>query len=665
MPEDEMADILARPDGVAAWRRNWAHAVLPLAILAATLFIQGPLAHLPDWAVVPLADWVGSGLNWFAREATIGGVKVADITRALATAAEMPIDWLKVLLAEGWVTGAGFNKMHIAPPLSWLGVILATSLLALRLSGRGLALLTLLAGAYLVFFGLWLSAMTTLASVVLCVITALALGLAMGIWAYRSPGAEAVLRAVMNIMQTVPVFSYLLPTLLLFGYGPSAALFATVVYALPPMVHATVLALRSVPAETLELARMTGCSRAQTLLKVELPVATPRLAIGLNQVVMMTLNMVIIASMIGAGGLGYDVLRALRRLDFGAGFEAGMGIVALAVVLDRLTQVAAHNQSTGRRGLWKRRDTAIAMLLLLVPTAASLAVPAFATWPDGWTLTTAPFWNGAVSFINQNFYDPLEAIRTATLLGVMNPFRDLLLAAPWSAVVLLVALAGYALGGLRTAFSVALLMLFIVVTGYWEAAMSSVYLTVLSVALALAIGLPFGIWVSAHPRLHQPVQLVLDTLQTLPTLVYLLPAVMLFRNGDFSALIAIVSYAIAPAVRYGMAGMVHVPSERIEAGIMSGCTPWQTFRFVRLPSAMPTLILGINQTVMMALSMLVIAALVGTRELGQEVYTSLARGQTGPGIVAGLCVACIALVADALLKSGAARAARHEGAVHV
>jgi glycine betaine/proline transport system permease protein len=238
------------------------------------------------------------------------------------------------------VKGAGFNKVHIAPPLSWVGVISATSLLALRLSGRGLAFLTFMAGAYLVFFGLWVSAMTTLASVVLCVVTALSLGLAMGIWAYRSPGAETGLRAVMNVMQTVPIFSYLLPTLLLFGYGPSAALFATVVYALPPMVHATVLALRSVPAETLELARMTGCSRAQTLWKVELPVAAPRLAIGLNQVVMMTLNMVIIASMIGAGGLGYDVLRALRRLDFGAGFEAGMGIVALAVVLDRLTQVA-------------------------------------------------------------------------------------------------------------------------------------------------------------------------------------------------------------------------------------------------------------------------------------------------------------------------------------
>lgn len=659
-----MSHILSETEDGSARRRNPALVLVPLAAIALLLF-PGSLLHLPDRPLLPIADWVGAGLNWFAREAEIGGVKIADITRALAAVAEMPIGWLKMLLADGLVKGAGFNKVHLAPPLSWAGVILATSLLALRLSGRGLAGMTLLAGAYLVFFGLWASAMTTLASVLLCVAAALGLGLAMGIWAYRSPGAEAGLRAVMNVMQTVPIFSYLLPTLLLFGYGPSAALFATVVYALPPMVHATVLALRAVPAETLELARMTGCSRAQTLWKVELPVAVPRLAIGLNQVVMMTLNMVIIASMIGAGGLGYDVLRALRRLDFGSGFQAGMGIVALAVILDRLTQAAARNQSTGRHGMWRRRDTLLALLFLAGPTAASLAVPALAIWPTGWTLTTAPFWYEAVTFINQNFHGPLESLRTAMLLRVMNPFRDLLLAVPWSIAVFALAWAAYALGGLRVALVVALLLLFIVVTGYWAPAIGSIYLTILAVAIALFIGMPFGIWVSARPKLHEPVQLVLDTLQTLPTFIYLLPAVMLFRNGDFSALIAVVSYAVAPAVRYGIAGMGHVPPERVEAAAMSGCTARQTFRFVRLPSALPTLLLGVNQTVMMALSMLVIAALVGTRELGQEVYTSLARGETGPGIVAGLCVACIALVADALLKSGAARAARHQGGMHV
>ncbi|MFD1810365.1 ABC transporter permease [Gemmobacter lanyuensis] len=178
---------------------------------------------------------------------------------------------------------------------------LAASLLAWRLAGLRLGLFAAMSGIYLATFGLWTSAMMTLSSVLFCVLASLSLGLVLGIRAHRSPGIEPAVRAVMNIMQTVPTFSYLLPTLLLFGYGPSAALFATVAYAMPPMVHATVIALQSVPSDTLDLARMTGCSRRQTLWKVELPVAMPRLAIGLNQVVMMTLNMVIIASMIGAG----------------------------------------------------------------------------------------------------------------------------------------------------------------------------------------------------------------------------------------------------------------------------------------------------------------------------------------------------------------------------
>lgn len=613
---------------------------------------------------MPLAGWVDAAMTWLVRDAAVFGLAVSEMTRALAAAAQWPIEATQVLLAEGVSRGAGFNKVQLLPPISWLGVTLAASLLALRASGRGLAGLTLGAGVYIAAFGLWTSAMMTLSSVLFCVVAALVLGLALGIRAHRSPGIEPTVRAVMNVMQTVPIFSYLLPTLLLFGYGPSAALFATVAYAMPPMVHATVLALQAVPSETLDLARMSGCSRRQTLWKVELPVAMPRLAIGLNQVVMMTLNMVIIASMIGAGGLGYDVLRALRRLDFGAAFEAGMAIVVLAVVLDRLTQALARNRAAGRRRVGGWRDLLLALALVLVPTGLGLLVPALAAWPKAWIVSVAPALNAAVSFVNQTFYDPLEAIRTATLLYLMNPVRDAMLALPWPPVVAAVALAGAALGGLRTALTVAALALFVVLTGYWAAAMGSVYLTLLSVAMSLAIGLPFGIWVAAKPRLQQAVQLLLDTLQTLPTLVYLLPAVMLFRNGDVSALIAIVSYAIAPAVRYGIAGMQHVPPERVEAAAIAGCTRWQTFVHVRLPAALPTLLLGVNQTVMMALSMLVIAALVGTRELGQEVFTALSQGKAGPGIVAGLCVACVALIIDALLKSGAERAARRQGEAH-
>lgn len=609
------------------------------------------MVDVPDWLILPLTARVGDGLNWFAREATFLGVAVSDITRSFAAVVNAPINALNMLLANGYTTGAGFNRVQIAPPLSWVGLIGCTVLLAWRLSGPGLAGLVAGSGLYLVTFGLWASAMTTLASVLVCVVIALVVGLALGVWSYRSPRAEVVARGTMNVMQTVPIFAYLIPTLMLFGYGPSAALLATVIYALPPMVHATVLALRAVPQETRELARMTGCTRAQTLWKVELPVAVPRLAIGLNQVVMMTLNMVIIASMIGAGGLGYDVLRALRRLDIGVGLQAGLGIVVLAVVMDRLTQAAARAQSAGRRGVFRRADPWMALAMLVIPTGLALAVPALSAWPPDWVLTTAPMWNDLVSHINRTYFDALETLRTTMLLWVMLPLRNALLAAPFGMVIALVALAGYAAGGRRTALICTGLTAFIAVAGYWDAAMVSLYLVTLSVGMAIAVGMPLGIWLAGRPRMVGPATLVLDALQTLPTLVYLLPAVMLFRNGDFSALIAVTSYALAPAVRYGMQSMRHVSPERIEAATMSGCTRWQTFRHVRLPAATPTLLLGVNQTMMMALSMLIIAALVGTRDLGQEVFTALSRANTGEGLVAGLCVAALALTADALLKA--------------
>jgi glycine betaine/proline transport system permease protein len=220
----------------------------------------------------------------------------------------------------------------------------------------------------------------------------------------------------------------------------------------------------------------------------------------------------------------------------------------------------------------------------------------------------------------------------------------------------ILALASYALGGTRLAVYTSFLAFFIVVTGYWVPAMNSLYLILISVTLAVLIGFPIGFWLSSRQRYRVVANYVLDTLQTLPTLVYLLPAVMIFRIGDVSAIIAVTMYATAPAVRYAMVGMSQVPHARLEAAEIAGCTRWQTLKWIRFPAAFPTLLIGINQTIMMAFSMLIIAALVGTKDLGQEVLIALNRALVGHGIVAGLCVACLALIADGLLKAAAAKA---------
>jgi glycine betaine/proline transport system permease protein len=242
------------------------------------------------------------------------------------------------------------------------------------------------------------------------------------------------------------------------------------------------------------------------------------------------------------------------------------------------------------------------------------------------------------------------------LLGLLVPVKRFLLELPWVGVLAAITLAGYQLGGVRLALLTGLLTLFMGAVGLWEKTILTVYLCGISVVLACLIGIPIGVAAAGRERLGKVVEVVIDTLQTLPSFVYLIPVVMLFRVGDFSAMIAVVLYAVAPAVRYSMHGIRQVSPQLVEAGIVSGCTPWQVLIKIKLKLALPEMMLGINQTIMLALSMLVITALVGTRGLGQEVYVALTKADTGRGIVAGLCVAFIAIIADRLITAGARRA---------
>ena len=206
-----------------------------------------------------------------------------------------------------------------------------------------------------------------------------------------------------------------------------------------------------------------------------------------------------------------------------------------------------------------------------------------------------------------------------------------------------------------------MLALFLAVNGLWQDAMTTVYLCGVSVLIAAMIGIPLGILATTGARVGRAIGAVIDTLQTLPSFVYLIPVVMLFRVGDFAAMIAVVLYALAPAVRYTRHGIQAINPQLIEAGIASGCTRWQLLTRIKLPLALPDIMLGINQTIMLALSMLVITALVGTRDLGQEVYIALTKADTGRGIVAGLGVAAIAIIADRLIAAGAGRTRRRLG----
>ncbi len=654
-----------------------AEAILPRArtwprwsgwVLALGLFLVLRVAGkgLAPWAfdwpkaqTVPVARWISAFTKWLLNEASFGLFTFAELTRFIAAVIDFPYRIVLSLLATGFLKGQGSGAVQILPPLAWIAVIAVFALIGAWAGGRRLALLVAACFTFIAIFGQWQSAMVTLASILVAVPLGVAGGLMLGILAWRSPLFERLIRPVLDLMQTIPVFAYLVPILFLFGFGPTAAVVATLIYAMPPMTRVTQLALARVPGELADLGHMVGCTPRQMLWRVMVPSARDALMVGVNQVIMLSLNMVIIASMIGAGGLGFDVLAALRRLDFGAGLEAGFAIVALAVALDRLSHAAAARQAGSVQGgpVARHPYLAGALLTVLIAAILGLVAPAVQTYPAAWELSTGTFWSRVVEWINVNFFDFLEAIKNAVLLNLLIPFKRFLLGLPWVGVAGLLAFAGWRLGGWRLAVLTGSLTVLIAVAGLWEKAMITVYLCGISTAIAMLIGLPVGILAAERDRLWTVVRAVIDTLQTLPSFVYLMPAVMLFRVGDFTAMIAVVAFAVAPAIRYTVLGLKGVDPRLIEAGRAMGCTEGQILRRIRLRLALPEILLGLNQTIMFALSMLVITALVGTRDLGQEVYIALTKADPGRGLVAGLAVAFIAIIADRLIQAGA-RAAR-------
>ena len=497
--------------------------------------------------------------------------------------------------------------------------------------------------------------MITLASIFIAVPFGVVLGLIFGITSYKSPTAYKVINPILNLMQTMPVFAYLVPILVLFGFGPVSALIATIIYALPPMVHTTYLGLKGINPSTIEAGKMCGCNNQQLLWNVEIPSALGSIKLGINQVIMLSFNMVIIASMIGAGGLGYDVLTSLRKLDIGGGVEAGLAIVILAIVLDRMSHSYIGKQiDYNRRNLHfiaRHLHLLIVLILILSTYVFGIFVDFFKVYPDSFTLSTSAFWEKAIKYININYYDQLEIFKFYILKYFMLPIKSFFISIPWPWFLFILTLLGWHYGRSKLAILNLVLLSFIIINGLWLKAMVTIYLCGASVILACIIGIPLGIWGGLNNRAYKVLLSITDTLQTLPSFVYLIPVVMLFRVGDFTAMLAVILYSLAPAIKYTIHGIRNVKPEIIDAGIANGCNQRQLLLNIRLPLALPEILLGINQTIMLALSMLVITALVGTRELGQEVYIALTKADIGRGLVAGLCVAFIAIISDNMIKS--------------
>jgi glycine betaine/proline transport system permease protein len=287
------------------------------------------LLHPFEHEVIPLGDWVETGLDWI----------VANFRPAFQ-AIRWPID----------TTLGGIESALLAVPHILMLVLIG--LLAWQAGGRRLGAGAVVAMALVGLIGAWSEAMVTLALVLTAVVFCLLVGLPMGIWLARSDRAAVVVRPILDAMQTTPAFVYLVPVVMLFGIGNVPGVVVTIIFALPPMIRLTNLGIRQVPADLVEAARSFGASKHQLLFKVQLPLALPTIMAGVNQTLMLALSMVVIASMIAVGGLGQMVLRGIGRLDMGLATVGGVGIVLLAIILDRMTQAVAQPGDTSSQISW-------------------------------------------------------------------------------------------------------------------------------------------------------------------------------------------------------------------------------------------------------------------------------------------------------------------------
>ena len=275
----------------------------------------------------PIEDAIDGSISWITRNGAFIFDPTSDLILDFLLKLEailLWIPWPVVIIAIGWI--------------SW------------KSAGRGVMIFSATALLTLGIFDLWDSPMDTIALITVAVLLSIVIAIPTGIVASRSDKLDVVMRPVLDGMQTMPSFVYLVPAIMFFGIGNVPAVIATIIYAVPPAIRLTNLGIRQVSAETIEAARSFGTTNRQLLIKVQIPMAVPTIMAGINQTIMMAVAMAVIASLVGAGGLGEDVNRALGRIEPGEALLAGLGIVFLAIIVDRITQSAAKKRQAALEG---------------------------------------------------------------------------------------------------------------------------------------------------------------------------------------------------------------------------------------------------------------------------------------------------------------------------
>ena len=554
--------------------------------------------------------------------------------------------------------------------LPWTVVVAAVSMLGFRLGGRWLGVFCGAAMLFIGFNGYWDSAMLTVSVLGVSVIIAVGIGVPIGVFAAFSNRFEAIVRPILDTMQVLPAFVYLIPALVLFGVSGAQGVFLTVVYCIPPAIRLTNLGIRQVPQAAVETAHSHGSTTSQTLFQVQLPLAKSSIMMGINQTIMMAVAMVIITALVGIDGLGRDVWLSLREVDAGKGLESGIAIVLLAVILDRLSYALANSgpnsatsvQVIGRRshetaGRSLKNMTARYTLhisgvgLIAVLMVIGSLVGPLRNFPDGLTFSMADPINIVFDWMAVNLHFITSWVRDNLFreLGY-SPIYTLLLWLPWPALMVIAAGLAYFTAGWRVALLAVSGLAFAGFGGVWDVTIDTLSQVLTAGLFTVVVGIGIGVVASQSRAFEMALRPILDTMQTMPIFVYLIPVIMLWGIGPLVGIIATAVYALPPAIRMTSLGIREVPAQVIETAQAHGSTGLQTMLQVKIPLAFPTIMMGVNQTIIMVFAMVIIAGLVGGGGLGQEVYKNSIWLRMGDGLIAGMTIVFMAMTLDRMTR---------------
>jgi glycine betaine/proline transport system permease protein len=539
--------------------------------------------------------------------------------------------------------------LHGLLAIPWFVIPLSVFLIILRSGRWGMAIFASAGLLYTEFSGLHEATMQTMALSLLCVLLCIAIGGPLGVWAGLHPGVDQVIRPTTDVMQSLPTTIYLVPAVLFFGIRQVPAVIATVMFAVAPLIRIASLGIREVPSASVEAGAMFGSTGWQSLRKIRLPQAAPALITGVNQTIMAALSMAVIGAFVGAGGLGTEILQTLRLRSPGRGLLVGFAIVAIAIAFDRLLRsLVLPNRFPKLSGqqFWLM----VVSVLILAFFVGRLG--GFKTVPWSFDRKVAKPIDEFVVWIRDSFGDSLQTFNDFVVRDIVIRVRDFLggtLAWP----VLIAAASGlaYWLRSIWLALFSLVGLSLIGFMGMWPSAIETLSQLMVAVIASIVIAVPLGVFVGTRPRLESLLNPFFELLQTLPSFVYAIPFVMIFAVGYLPGILSTILYAVPAGVRLVAMAIRGVDPQTIEAAQTFGATKRQRLFGVRIPMALTGIMLGVNQVVMMAMSMVIITGYIGSQGLGYGAVAALTKPDVGLGMEAGLSLVVMGILLDRMTES--------------